>query len=71
MLLKAPSRLRPSRALTVGKEYLVLGTVSVIDSPQYGNTPLFEIVNDDHHFVFFPAVLFVSVRQWPFCRLSF
>jgi hypothetical protein len=58
VLLKAPSRFRPSHALTVGKEYLVLGIVSVIDSPQYGNTPLFEIVNDDHQFVLFPAVLF-------------
>jgi hypothetical protein len=57
-LLKAPSRFRPNFALTVGKEYLVLGIVSIIDSPQYGNTALFEIVNDDRQFVLFPAVLF-------------
>ncbi len=58
VLLKAPSRLRPNHALTVGKEYLVLGIVSVIASPQYGNTALFEIVNDHHQFVLFPAMLF-------------
>jgi hypothetical protein len=57
-LLKAPSRFRPTHALTVGKEYLVLGIVSIIDSPQYGNTALFEIVNDDGQFVLFPAMLF-------------
>jgi hypothetical protein len=58
VLLKAPSRFRPSHALTVGKEYLVLGIVSIIDSPQYGNTALFEIVDDQDHFVLYPAVLF-------------
>ena len=57
-LLKAPSRFRPSPSITVGKEYLVLGIVSIIESPQYGNTALFEIVNDQDHFVFYPAVLF-------------
>ena len=57
-LLKAPSRFRPTHALTVGKEYLVLGIVSIIDSPQYGNTALFEIVNDGGQFVLFPAMLF-------------
>lgn len=57
-LLKAPSRFRPNHRLTVGKEYLVLGVVSIIDSPQYGNTALFEIVDDDRHLVFLPAVLF-------------
>ena len=36
----------------------MLGMVSIIDSPQYGNTALFEIVNDDRQFVLFPAVLF-------------
>jgi hypothetical protein len=36
----------------------VLGIVSIIDSPQYGNTALFEIVNDQDHFVLYPAVLF-------------
>jgi hypothetical protein len=57
-LLKAPTRFRPTHALTVGKEYLVLGIVSIIDSPQYGNTGLFEIVNDQDHLVLYPAVLF-------------
>jgi hypothetical protein len=57
-LLKAPSRFRPNHRLTVGKEYLVLGVVSIIDSPQYGNTALFEIVDDDRGFVLFPAVFF-------------
>lgn len=57
-LLKSPSRFHPNHALTVGKEYLVLGIVSIIDSPQYGNTALFEIVNDGRQFVLFPAVLF-------------
>ncbi|MGB7354820.1 MAG: hypothetical protein WBD06_14030 [Acidobacteriaceae bacterium] len=36
----------------------MLGIVSIIDSPQYGNTALFEIVNDGRQFVLFPAVLF-------------
>ncbi len=58
MLLKVPSRLRPTNRLTVGKEYLVLGIVSIVDSPQYGNTALFEIVNDDGQLVRFPAALF-------------
>jgi hypothetical protein len=57
-ILKAPSRFSPTHALTLGKEYLVLGIVSIIDSPQYGNTALFEVVNDDGQFVLFPAVLF-------------
>ena len=57
-LLKAPSRFRPDHQLTVGKDYLVLGMVSIIDSPQYGNTALFEIVNDHRQFVLYPAVLF-------------
>jgi hypothetical protein len=57
-LLKSPSRFHPNHALTVGKEYLVLGIVSIIDSPQYGNTALFEIVNDGGQFVLFPGVLF-------------
>jgi len=57
-LLKAPSRFRPIHALTLGKEYLVLGLVNIIDSPQYGNTALFEIVNDGGQLVLFPAILF-------------
>ena len=57
-LLNASSRLRPNHRLTVGKEYLVLGIVSVIGSPQYGNTALFEVVNDQSHLVLYPAVLF-------------
>ena len=57
-LLKAPSRFRPKHSLTVGKEYLVLGIVSIIESPDYGNTALFEIVNDSSQLVLFPAVLF-------------
>lgn len=57
-LLKAPSRFRPNHALTVAKEYLVLGIVSIIDSPQYGNTALFEIVNDHERLVLYPAALF-------------
>jgi len=57
-LIKAPSRFRPDQRLTVGKEYLVLGIVSIVDSPQYGNTALFEVVDDDRHLVLYPAVLF-------------
>ncbi len=57
-LLKASSQFRPSPRITVGKEYLVLAIVSIIDSPQYGNTALFEIVNDQDHLVLYPAVLF-------------
>ena len=58
MLLNAPSRFRPNHRLTVGKEYLVLGIVSIIGSPQYGNTALFEVVNDQGHLVLYPAILF-------------
>ena len=57
-LLKASSRFRPIHRLTVGKEYLVLGIISIIDSPQYGNSALFEIVNDHGQFVIIPAILF-------------
>ena len=57
-LLNAPSRFRPNHRLTVGKEYLVLGIVSIIGSPQYGNTALFEVVNDQGHLVLYPAILF-------------
>jgi hypothetical protein len=58
VLLKASSRFRPNHRLTVGKEYLVVGLIGIVDSPQYGNTILFEIVNDDRQFVIFPAILF-------------
>jgi hypothetical protein len=57
-LLKAPSRFRPTHRFTVGKEYLVLGIISIIGSPDYGNTALLEIVNDHSQLVFPPAVLF-------------
>ncbi len=56
--LKASSRFRPNHRLSVGKESLVVGLIGVIDSPQYGNTTLFQIVNDDRQFVIFPAILF-------------
>ncbi len=56
--LTASSRFRPNHRLSVGKEYLVVGLLGVIDSPQYGNTTLLEIVNDDRQFVAFPAILF-------------
>ena len=36
----------------------MLGMVSIINSPQYGNTAHFEIVNDQDHLVLYPAVLF-------------
>ncbi len=36
----------------------MLGIVSIIESPQYGNTPLFEIFDDARHLVLYPAALF-------------
>ncbi|SRR5579884_2198927 len=57
-LFKAPSRFRPNPRISVGKEYLVLGIVYIMESPQYGNTALFEILDDDDHLILYPAVLF-------------
>jgi hypothetical protein len=55
---KAPSRSNPKHRVTVGKEYLVIGISFVVDSPYYGDSALFEVVNDDRHLVLLPGALF-------------
>jgi|ERR1700728_2219101 hypothetical protein len=52
------SRFNPQHAVTVGKEYLVIAISFVVGSPFYGDSALYEVVNDNDHLVSVPASLF-------------
>jgi hypothetical protein len=57
-LFKVPPRFNPGHRVSVGREYLVIGISFVVGSPYYGDSALFEIVNDQGHLVSQPAALF-------------
>src|SRR6266481_1437273 len=45
LFFKVPPLFRTVHQITIGREYLVLGILFVVNSPVYGNTALFEIVD--------------------------
>jgi hypothetical protein len=57
-LYKVPSRFNPQHSVTVAKEYFVVAISFVVDSPHYGDSALYEVVNDNRHLVSVPAALF-------------
>ena len=58
VLYKLPGRFKPQHGVAVGKEYVVIAVSFVVNSPYYGDSPLFEVVNENLHLVSVPAALF-------------
>ncbi len=61
ILLKVPPRFNLKHGVAVGREYLVIGISFVVGSPYYGDSTLFEIVNDQGYIVSEPAALFAVI----------
>lgn|SRR6266481_1100581 len=61
LFFKVPPLFRTVHQITIGREYLVLGILFVVNSPVYGNTALFEIVDDGGLCLSVPAALFEIV----------
>ncbi len=55
----------PVNMLTVGQKYLVLGMTFCYRSQLFGNTPLFQILDDGGRLRFFPSPLFSIVDNRP------
>ncbi len=58
LLFNVPPLFRSKYQISIGEEYLVLGISFEVNSPVYGHTALFEILNDAGLYLSIPAALF-------------